>query len=310
MTSNPEVYLSASAVGAVLVGLLLFSAAAFFVLRKKSTIRFQGGIQDWTIPELDAYANGSSFFHEWDPRVKIATLFLYCFAVTALKTLFWSGIAFFIGILAVIACRIPLSRSLRRLAAMAGFLSMFLVVVPFTSPLRQGETLFFLPFLHAFPFHGRGFIVALQIVFKACAIGLMMEPMLATAALPVTLQALSRLGLPDAVSQMILLIHRYLFVFLHETKRIYRSMRVRGFSPRTDVATMNTMGNFFGMLFVRSFDRTQRVYDAMLSRGYNGAFPTFIHFENRGMDRIKALLWAMIGLALILLDRFQGAPPW
>lgn len=310
MTGNLEIYLSGAVFGVILGAFLLVFAAVLLIVRKKPGVRFQGATADWTLPALDAYADRSSFFHGWDPRVKIATIFFYCFAVASLKSLLWSAMALCIGIVAVIACRIPLRRTVKRLGAMAGFLAMFLFVVPFTSPLRQGEILLYLPFLHGIPFHGHGFAVALRIVLKACAIGLMMEPLLATAALPVTLQALSRLGIPDSISQMLLLIHRYIFVFLHETKRIYRSMRVRGFRPKTDIATMHSMGNFFGMLFVRSFDRTQRVYDAMLSRGYNGSFPSFTHFATTRKDWCKALLWAMIGLALIWLDRFRGYSPW
>ena len=61
---------------------------------------------------------------------------------------------------------------------------------------------------------------------------------------------------------------------------MYRGMKVRGFRKRTDLETMRSLGNLLGMLIVRSFDRTQRVYDGMLSRGYSGVFPTYIKFES------------------------------
>jgi cobalt/nickel transport system permease protein len=107
------------------------------------------------------------------------------------------------------------------------------------------------------------------------------------------------------VGQMVLLSHRYIFVFLNEMTRMYRGMRVRGFVPGTDIATMSAMGNL-GMLFVRSFERTQRVYDAMLCRGYDGRFPTFTSFSTSGKDWAKALLWGMMGLFLLVFDRIFG----
>jgi len=183
---------------------------------------------------------------------------------------------------------------------------MFMVMLPFTSPLRSGETLVYLPGLGGLPFHLAGFHLAITIVVKACAVALMMEPLFATAPLPVTLAALSRLGVPDTVGQMVLLCHRYIFVFLHEMTRMYRGMRVRGFVPGTDIGTMSAMGNFLGMLFVRSFDRTQRVYDAMLCRGYDGRFPSFTCFTATGKDWTKAVLWGLIGLMLFVLDRIGG----
>ncbi len=308
MTANPEIHIPVTALVTVVVTLALLIALVSWLVRRKRVDRgsFRTNDPDWSVPTIDAYADRSSFFHQWDPRIKIVSLFLYCFMVVSLQSLCWSAVAFVISLLAVAACNIPFARAGKRLLAMAGFLSMFLLVVPFTSPLHGSETLVYFPGLRGFPFHLAGFFLALTIVSKACAIALMMEPLLGTAPLAVTLQSLSRLGLPDSVGQMVLLSHRYIFVFLHEITRMYRGMRVRGFVPGTNPATMIAMGNFFGMLFVRSFDRTQRVYDAMLSRGYTGQFHSFIHFETTGKDWAKGVLWIMMGILLLFIDRIYG----
>jgi cobalt/nickel transport system permease protein len=303
------IHISGAALLIAVLALLLTIFAVRLILSKRSRSGVcRTGDPDWSAPTIDAYAYRRSFFHQWDPRIKLVSLFLYCFMVVSLKTLFWGGIAFAVSILAILACNIPFARAGKRLLAMTGFLSMFLLIVPFTSPLKPAETLVYFPGLTEFPFHMAGFVLALTIVTKACAIALMMEPLFGTAPLAVTLQSLSRLGLPDSVGQMVLLSHRYIFVFLHEITRMYRGMRVRGFVPGTNVATMNTMGNFLGMLFVRSFDRTQRVYDAMLSRGYNGQFPSFIRFQTSGKDWAKGILWVMIGLVLFFVDYTYGNP--
>lgn len=303
MPDNPEVHIGPALLAGIAALLLLAGLLFRRLARKEAAGRGTTSGPDWSVPALDAYADRRSFFHDWDPRLKIGALFLYCFGVASLQTLTGGTAALAIALAAVVACRIPMRRALRRLGAMAGFLAMFLVVLPLTAPLRPGETLVYLPLLEDFPLHGAGFVLALTIVCKASAIALMMEPLLGTASLPVTLQGLSRLGLPESICQMILLSHRYIFVFLHEAKRLYRSLRVRGFRPRTDLATMNTMGNFFGMLFVSSFDRTQRVHDAMLSRGYNGVFPTYIRFRTTGKDWAKAVFWGIVGCGLVFLDR-------
>ncbi|MEE4243281.1 MAG: cobalt ECF transporter T component CbiQ [Desulfopila sp.] len=305
MTPHNEIHISITALATVL-GAAIFSIVLLrMALRQKQRRNAAGrnGDPDWSVPTIDAYADRISFFHQWDPRVKIATLFPYCFIVVSLQSLLSSTIALLVSLGAVAACRIPFARTAKRLLAMAGFLSMFLLVVPFTSPLRGGETLIYFPGMTHFPFHMAGFFVALNIVIKACGVALLMEPLFGTAPLAVTLQSLSRLGLPDSISQMILLSHRYIFVFLNEIQRMYRGMRVRGFMPGTNIATMNAMGNFFGMLFVRSFDRTQRVYEAMLCRGYNGRFPSFIRFQATPKDWGKTVFWLLLGLLLLAIDR-------
>lgn len=296
--------LSSAMAGSLLFLALVLSGLVLILLARKRTREPDSGeAPDWSIPTIDVHGDTPSFFHNWDPAVKIGSLFPYCFLVVSLKSLFWCMVALSISILALTFSNIPWQRGLRRLAAMSGFLLMFLLIVPFTSPARPGETLLLLPMFPSLPFHLSGFYLALAIVIKAFAIALMMEPMLGTSSLPVTLQGLARLGLPSAIIQMILLTHRYIFVFQQEIIRMYRSMRVRGFTARTDVATMKTMGNFFGMLFVGSFDRTQKVYEAMLCRGYQGRFPTFSLPRTRGEDLAKGGLWIMIGILLLVGDR-------
>ncbi len=307
MIGNPEIHLSWTALATGTVSLVVAVGLIVVLLRRRTGRRSSpGGGPDWSVPTLDAFADRKSFFHQWDPRFKVVSLFLFCYMVVSLGTLSWSTVALGIAILAALACRIPLHRAGKRLLAMAGFLTMFLIVLPFTAPLREGETLVYLPGLDGLPLHMAGFFLALMVVIKACAVALMMEPLFATAPLSVTLAALSRLGVPDSVGQMVLLSHRYIFVFLHEMTRMYRGMRVRGFVPATDIATMNAMGNFLGMLFVRSFERTQRVYEAMLCRGYAGRFPSFTCFTTTGKDWAKAVLWGMMGLLLLVFDQIFG----
>ncbi|PIE69070.1 MAG: cobalt ECF transporter T component CbiQ [Deltaproteobacteria bacterium] len=257
----------------------------------------------WLIPNIDDHAQKSSFFHTWDPRFKIATLLAFCFLVVTLNHPATCILALFTALLAVYYCGTPWQRVRRRLTPMAGFLSMFLVVLPFTAADRPNETLLLFSPLQEIFFHTAGLLLAILIILKACTVALLMEPMLGTAPLNVTLQALTRMGLPKTISQMILLCHRYLFVFLQEALRMQRSMRVRGFTARTNLATLRSMGNFFGMLFIRSFDRTQRVFDAMLCRGYQGTFPVHSRFTPDSADLKKTWLWVALGLSLVLLDR-------
>ncbi len=261
------------------------------------------GEPDWSVPAIDVHSDLHSFFHDWDPRYKIASLFIYCFLVVSIHSVFWSFISLIISFLAVISSHLPWSGSIRRLKAMMGFLGMFLIVMPFTVPARSNEILIIVGNFSQFPFHITGFLLAVKIILKACAIALMMEPLFATAPLAVTLNGLAAIGIPLTICQMVLLSHRYIFVFLHEMKRMYRGMMVRGFRPCTSFDTLRTVGNFMGMLFVRSFDRTQRVYDAMLCRGYNGTFPTYVHFKGERSDKIKAVMWLACGIILLILDR-------
>lgn len=257
---------------------------------------------DWsTAPETTAEKK-QSFFHTWDPRLKITTLFTFCFVVASLDTLGTCLTALLISTLAVFCSHTPWIRVQKRLVALSGFLAMFLVIMPFTSPAVEGETILLFPLLSGLPFHMYGLLTAVLICLKACSVALLMEPMFGTSSLTVSLQALQQIGVPSPIIQMLLLTHRFIYLFQQEAHRMHRSMKLRGFSPKTNIATMRITGNFLGMLFIRSYERTQHVYEAMLSRGYNGVFPMYTQHTISVKDIAITTAWLIIGLALLFFD--------
>ena len=260
------------------------------------------GEPDWSVPQLEGGV-GTSPLHRWDVRCKIVTILVYSFMITAIQKMPTALVAIGLSCLVLALARVSLAKVLMRLMAIVGFITMFLLVMPFTVPLKSGDTVFFFGGLQWLHFSMRGFILAATIAAKAVAITLLMEPLLSTAPLPVTLQGLSRLGVPEMAGQMVLLSYRYLNVFRHEARRMSTGMQVRGFRKRTGLATVQAMANFLGMLFVRSFERTERVFDAMRARGYQGRFPEQAELRLRPGDLVGAGLWLTVGVALLVFDR-------
>jgi len=81
------------------------------------------------------------------------------------------------------------------------------------------------------------------------------------------------------------------------------AMIVRGFSKRTNLETLKTLANFLGMLFIRSFERTEAVFIAMKARGYKGRFPAPADLNLRATDIFITTIWIALGAALIIYDR-------
>ncbi|MFP5213321.1 MAG: cobalt ECF transporter T component CbiQ [Acidobacteriota bacterium] len=293
-----------AAIPVLVLGAIIAAWAALLFLRGRPGDAASDEEKDWSIPSLDAHGHGPrSPFHRWDARIKLPSLLFYIFCVASVSRLLPALAAVALSMAAVLASRTPLGRSMKRLAAMGAFLSMFLIVMPLTVPTHDGDTLFYIGGLPFLTFNLRGLAAATLICLKASAIALMMEPLLATAPFSVTVQALAHLKLPHAACQMILLTHRYIFVFQDETHRMAKGMAARGFRKRTDLDTLRTVGNFLGMLLVRSFERTQRVHDAMLSRGYRGTLPLTFAFRAGAWDWAKGGFWIAAGLLTIVADR-------
>ncbi len=288
-----------------LLVLIPFAAIAIMVvLLRRIAYKYSapGEDRDWSVPPL-VDRGGTSLLHRWDVRCKIVTILVCSFAIASLSHLAPALIAICFSLTILLIARVSFTKVLLRLLAISGFVGMFLVVMPFSVPVHNGDTVLVLNGMDWLGFNLRGLLLAATIAAKAVAIALLMEPLLSTAPFPVTLHGLSRLGIPEMVGQMVLLSYRYLHVFRHEARRMSSGMQVRGFRKRTELATLRAAGNFIGMLFVRSFERTERVFDAMRARGYRGRFPEPAELHLRTRDLLLAAVWLIIGAALIAYDR-------
>ncbi len=286
----------------VLITLVAIAILALWLRRVVHKQSSSGDERDWSVPLLPD-GGGISLLHRWDVRCKIVTILIYSFVITSLSHLAPALAAIGISLTILLITRASFPKVLLRLLALSGFVTMFLVIMPFSVPVHNGDTVLVFNGMEWFSFNLRGLRLAATIAAKAVAIALLMEPLLSTAPLPVTLHGLSRLGVPEIVGQMVLLSYRYLHVFSHEARRMSSGMRVRGFRKRTDLITLRAVGNFIGMLFVRSFERTERVFDAMKARGYRGRFPEPAELRLQARDMLLALGWLAVGVALVVYDR-------
>jgi cobalt/nickel transport system permease protein len=114
-----------------------------------------------------------------------------------------------------------------------------------------------------------------------------------------TLKALSRLRVPNKLIQMIMFAYRYIFIFIEESGKMFIAARARLFKKRTDVSTLRVTSNLISMLFIRGFERTQCIYNAMASRGYKGNLEILDEFKLCGKDFLKA---GLIILAAVMLN--------
>ena len=89
------------------------------------------------------------------------------------------------------------------------------------------------------------------------------------------LSALRSLKLPAILVSVVMLMYRYLFVLVDEAQRMLRARSARSAAIGTGsggsiVWRAKSAGGMAGSLFIRTLDRSERIYMAMLARGYDG----------------------------------------
>ncbi|NOY54962.1 MAG: cobalt ECF transporter T component CbiQ [Actinobacteria bacterium] len=212
------------------------------------------------------YRHEHSVLHDLPAQVKVTALVLFVAAVVATpREAFWAfgfEAALLVGALAV--ARIPFGFVARRLLIEVPFM-VFAILMPFlgvgdrTSVL--GVSLSIAGLWGAWTILAKGTLGLVASVLMA-----------ATTEIPDILDGLERLRVPRLVTAIAGFMVRYLDVIAGELRRMRVAMIARGYDP-TWVGQAGPIAASAGALFVRSYERGERVHQAMLARGYTGVMP-------------------------------------
>ena len=113
---------------------------------------------------------------------------------------------------------------------------------------------------------------------------------------------LHRIHVPDKMVFLLLMSYRYISVIEEEYKRLLRAAKFRGFQPGTNLHSYKTFAYLAGMLFVRASVRAQRVYQAMLCRGFNQKFHTLDVYPSNRLNLRFLICIFSASLSLVLIE--------
>ena len=228
------------------------------------------------------YLPGSSPLHRARPQCKLAASLLFVLAVVATpREAIWAY-----GLYAVLVAgvamlgRVPLPFLGRRLVIELPFL-LFAVFLPLVG---QGERVELL----GLPLAREGIWAAWNIVVKG-TLGVAASVVVAAATpVPELLRGLERLRLPRAFTTIAGFMVRYADVIADEVRRMRIARISRGHDPRW-IWQARAVAASAGTLFIRSYERGERVYLAMVSRGYAGSMPVLLELAATRRQWLSAL---------------------
>jgi len=243
----------------------------------------------------EKFSEGDSILHSLDPRVKIivALLFSVMVAVSEKYTSLSGALLFAIGTVALTGLRTK--EIISRLFMVNSFIFLLWLMLPFTFP---GKNIYTLGSLNI---SQEGIRYALLITIKSNSIILSGIALLSTSSIFNLIHALRHLYFPDKLTQLFFFTYRYAQTIHSEYIRLNNAIKIRGFKAQTNFHTYRTYAYLVGMMLVRSYDRSQRVYQAMLCRGFKGKFWTLNHFAFKKSDLVTGaiMISGIIGLVLL-----------
>ncbi|GAA1132538.1 cobalt ECF transporter T component CbiQ [Nocardioides aquiterrae] len=210
--------------------------------------------------------HGHSAVHRAPAHLKILALLAFVITVVATPRDWYAAYAVHLAVLVVVigVSRVPPTYVLKRTVVEVPFV-LFAVLLPFVAQGPRTEVLGVTVSQH-------GLEAGIALLVKG-TLGVLASLTLAATTEPQELLAgLERLRLPNQLVQIMSFMVRYLDVVTGEMQRMRVAREARGFNAR-DPRHWPVLARSAGALFIRSYERGERVHLAMLSRGYTGRMP-------------------------------------
>jgi cobalt/nickel transport system permease protein len=243
---------------------------------------------------LDKYSHLDSPIHVIEPRVKLIAVFTGIVIIVSEPpgeifsfSLYGLLIALLVGL-----SNVPLAYILKRCLIVSPFIIVAAVFYPLSTPVASGS--------EAISLLSR-YDMALTIVFKAFSSVILLILLTSTEKFHNLLLGLRKLKMPKLLGIISALMYRYVFILSDEALRTTRARESR--TPgKLRINKFRVYGNQSAMIFLRSLERSQVIYNSMLSRGFTGEFPVMQKSELTIKDIMVSACFILIMLVIRVTD--------
>jgi cobalt/nickel transport system permease protein len=241
------------------------------------------------IGRLDRLSYRDTCIHRLDPRAKVIATMLFLITVISFPNYEVAALIpfFLFPVLLMAVGEVPAGFILMRVLLVSPFALLIGIFNPFLDTRIVGV-------IAGIPVSA-GLLSFVSILLKFALTVSATLLLIATTSFPGVCHALRQLRFPVLFVSQLLFLYRYLFVLMEEAMRVIRARDMRSFGTRG--AGMRVFVRLIGILFLRTVDRAERIYYAMLSRGFQGDIPSLKRFRLAVTDlAFMAMTIAFLGV--------------
>ena len=224
---------------------------------------------------LDKYSNIKSPIHSLDAKSKIVALFLLLIISVSTKPTSYLAFAIYgsIVFLLILLSKVPFKFVLKKSLIVIPFVVMVAVFIPFLKKdtIGGGISLGIGSSGGVLTVSYSGLLIFFNVLVKSYIGVLTVILLSSTTPFTKLLKGFEELKAPHFMIMLASFTYRYLFVLADEVIKMKRARDSRCFGGKW-IWHAKTIGHMIGTLFLRSYERAERIYVAMVSRGYDGEF--------------------------------------
>jgi len=216
------------------------------------------GHGDHHAPNLKYRQNQRDARQPWEPRTKLVAGIIFVFGVISINNLWLLGAALVFSVSFAMLAGLGPGQLLKRLSVLLPFLALMSIPLVFGAGLPPAP---------------ERVVLASLILLKALTAMSFTLFVFTNQPIEEMLEAMEHLRMPSAITTVIYLAYRYGFLFIQEMQTTLKALQARLLKAQLSRRSLPVYGQLAGGLFIKSLNRSETVYRAMASRGFNGKFP-------------------------------------
>jgi cobalt/nickel transport system permease protein len=258
------------------------------------------------IPDLNLitfYAqNRQTVFSRVSPWTKLSLLVLVIVFITIMKNIFLIAGLYTLVLLVYRGAGLPVKKLFAWYALPAVFVLSFVGILAWSEPGHAiiSFTIAGIPFMLS----DNGIMLIALLLVKALTVVTWSLFFLMTTRYEHFAAMIYRI-FPAPLDQIFLMAYRFLFLTLAMTASILKAVRSRGGGLIRSVRMQGRLfADIFALVFIRSFERSERVHKAMVARGFSGSYGTAVE-----IPALRVYEYVLIGICTALVIAFTIRDP-
>lgn len=236
------------------------------------------------------YSEMNTFIHNIHPKSKVISFFALILVASVIPHIKGAVFLFAVACFSILLSRLPLKYVVKRLY-MPVILIIFMFLILIVS--YTGEPIYSIGSLYMTK---EGIDFSTLILFRATSCLFFAFVLYETTRFEKIIHVLYSFKIPEILLQILVLSHRYIYVLLNELTGMLNAAVSKGFNIKLNVKSLTAIGNMIGMLIVKSYERGERVYYAMASKGYTG----YIKMSDLEKIKTKDILFIIFSFLIII----------
>jgi cobalt/nickel transport system permease protein len=240
------------------------------------------------------YIHRHTYIHDLAPHVKILAAFSFLLIAVLTPAKSYASFAGYFVLIAglILMAQLSFKTVVKRMVVEVPFV-LFAILMPFLGRAPYIE-------IYGVSVSEAGLIAGIAILIKS-SIGVLVSILLSsTTTVREILHGLAHLKVPALLINIATFMLRYSAVVTDELNRMKTARESRGFIAKGP-KDWKIVAQAAGALFIRSYERGERVHLAMLSRGFNGEMPRANHSATSTRDWVQVSLLPLTAIAVLMI---------